>query len=73
MKGTKLQQVTLYRRKHLSDKEKEQLDSLHYKVDRLERKLDELTTKLEKHIDFIDATYEGLKNPIQAAKRFLGK
>ena len=32
-----------------------------------------LLEKLSKHIDFIDETYEGLRNPIQAAKRFLGK
>ena len=29
--------------------------------------------KLNKHIGFIDETYESLKNPINAAKRFLGR
>ena len=29
--------------------------------------------KLGKHIEFIDKTYEGLKNPIKAATRFLGR
>ena len=29
--------------------------------------------KLSKHIDFIDDTYEGLKNPIEAARRWLRK
>jgi len=32
-----------------------------------------LNLKLGKHIDFIDKTYEGLKNPIKAATRFLGR
>lgn len=51
----------------------EQLKTLAYKIDRVESKVDELSVKLNKHIDFIDETYEGLRNPIQAAKRFLGK
>ena len=29
--------------------------------------------KMSSHIDFIDKTYEGLRNPIDAAKRFLGR
>ena len=33
----------------------------------------ELTKKLEKHIDFIDKTYDGLKNPIEGVKRFLSR
>ena len=33
----------------------------------------QLNLKLGKHIDFIDKTYEGLKNPIKAATRFLGR
>ena len=51
----------------------EQLKTLSHKIDRVESKVDELYTKLNKHIGFIDETYEGLKNPILAAKRFLGK
>ena len=34
------------------------------------KKINELNEKLEKHIDFIDDTYEGLKNPIKMATRF---
>lgn len=48
----------------------EQLDK---KVDKLQLTLDDLNVKLSKHIGFIDETYEGLKNPIKAARRFLGK
>jgi|TARA_B100000925_G_scaffold276076_1_gene242865 hypothetical protein len=33
----------------------------------------ELNDKLTKHIDFIEKTYEGLRNPIDAARRWLGK
>ena len=29
--------------------------------------------KLEKHISFIDETYEGLRNPIEGVKRWLGR
>ena len=39
----------------------------------LEEKIDVLNSKLEKHIDFIDDTYEGLKNPIKMATRFFKK
>ena len=71
MKEIKLQQVILYRRKHLSDKEK--LEQLQKDLKRVEEKLDILTKKLEKHIDFIDKTYDGLKNPIEGVKRFLSR
>ena len=29
--------------------------------------------KLDKHIDFIERTYNDLKNPLEGVKRFLGK
>ena len=29
--------------------------------------------KLAKHIDFIERTYNDLKNPLEGVKRFLGK
>ncbi len=51
----------------------EQLKTLTLKIDRVEIKVDDLSKKLNKHIGFIDETYEGLKNPILAAKRFLGR
>lgn len=50
-----------------------QIDKLDEKMSRIETKLDKLTDKFEKHIEFIDQTYEGLKNPIAVAKRFLRK
>lgn len=53
--------------------DKEKLEMLELKIDKLQATIDRLSTKLEKHIDFIDNTYEGLRNPIDAAKRFLGK
>ena len=43
------------------------------KMYQLEEKIDVLNSKLEKHIDFIDDTYEGLKNPIKMATRFFKK
>ena len=51
----------------------DKLEKLELKVDKLQLTIEALDAKLTKHIGFIDDTYEGLKNPIQAAKRFLGK
>jgi uncharacterized protein YaaN involved in tellurite resistance len=56
------------------DKElKNKIEELDKKVDKIQLTLDQLDAKLSKHIDFIDNTYEGLRNPINAAKRFLGR
>lgn len=55
--------------KQLEDK----LEKLEIKVDKLQLTLEKLEIRIGKHIDFIDETYEGLKNPLNAAKRFLGK
>ena len=50
-----------------------EIELLTLKVEKLQLTLDALDAKLTKHIGFIDSTYEGLRNPIDAAKRFLGK
>lgn len=39
---------------------------LYNEVLQLKKKLE----KLDKHIDFIDQTYDGLKGPLSVAKRF---
>ena len=49
------------------------IEKLELKIDKIQLTLDKLETKLDKHIDFIDETYEGLRNPINAAKKFLGR
>ena len=49
------------------------LKDLHKKIDKLQLTFNELDAKLTKHIGFIDKTYDGLRNPIDAARRFLGK
>ena len=46
------------------------IDELYAKLDKIEKKIDKLSAKFDKHIDFIDDTYEGLKNPIKLATRF---
>ena len=46
------------------------IDELEKRLDTIEKKIDKLSAKLDKHIDFIDDTYEGLKNPIKMATRF---
>jgi len=55
------------------DKIINELKALALKVDALQDSVNELNSKLSKHIEFIDETYRGLKNPIDAAKRFLGR
>tara|TARA_E500000178_G_scaffold353191_1_gene418434 strand:+ start:171 stop:347 length:177 start_codon:yes stop_codon:yes gene_type:complete len=55
--------------KQLEDK----IEKLELKVDKLQLTLEALDAKITKHIGFIDETYEGLRNPIQVAKKFLGK
>ena len=49
------------------------IDELEKRLDTIEKKIDKLSAKLDKHIDFIDDTYEGLKNPIKMATRFFKK
>tara|TARA_B100000925_G_scaffold287100_1_gene265840 strand:- start:614 stop:808 length:195 start_codon:yes stop_codon:yes gene_type:complete len=51
----------------------DELHALHEKLDKLQLTVDELNAKLTKHIGFIDETYDGLKNPINAARRLLGR
>ena len=52
---------------------KKDFDILEKKLDNIEAKIDKLSAKLDRHIDFIDDTYEGLRNPINAAKKWLGR
>ena len=58
--------MSMYNNDDIMDK----LNQMESKMDRLESKIEELNGKLGKHIDFIDDTYEGLKNPIKMATRF---
>ena len=46
------------------------IDELEKKLDIIEAKIDKLNDNFQKHIEFIDNTYEGLKNPIKLATRF---
>ena len=46
------------------------IDELEVRLNTIETKIDRLSEKLDKHINFIDDTYEGLKNPIKMATRF---
>jgi len=46
------------------------IDEIMNKLDKIDSKINKLNEKLEKHINFIDDTYEGLKNPIKMAARF---
>tara|TARA_B100000424_G_scaffold32680_1_gene22291 strand:- start:224 stop:421 length:198 start_codon:yes stop_codon:yes gene_type:complete len=46
------------------------IDEVMTKLNNIDVKLNKLNDKLEKHINFIDDTYEGLKNPIKMATSF---
>ena len=50
-----------------------ELKKLQEKINKLQKTIDELSDILYKHIKFIDSTYEGLKNPIEAARKWLRK
>ena len=50
-----------------------ELQALHEKLEKIQLTVDELNAKLSKHIGFIDETYDGLKNPLHAAKKFFGR
>ena len=52
---------------------KEEIKKLKDKVDNLQKSVDKLSARLYKHIKFIDSTYDGLKNPIEAARKWLRK
>ena len=58
--------------KKLEDLEEEIKDSKE-KIEKVQLTLDELSVKLNRHLNLIDETYEGLKNPLDAAKRWLGR
>ena len=56
-----------------SEKLIKDMSNLHKKIDKLQLTINELDAKLTRHIGFIDDTYEGLRNPINAAKKWLGR
>ena len=49
------------------------MNKLHKRLDKIDNEVEGLKIKLEKHISFIDETYEGLRNPIEGVKRWLGR
>ena len=57
----------------MSKELEKKLDKLIDKVDKLQLTIEELDAKLSKHIGFIDETYDGLRNPINAARKFFGR
>ena len=53
--------------------DEKEIKKLNAKIDRLQKTVDDLSEVLYKHIEFIDKTYSGLKNPIEAARKWLRK
>ena len=51
----------------------DEMSKLHTRLDKIEAEVSSLNSTLQRHIEFIDKTYEGLKNPINAARRWLGR
>ncbi len=51
----------------------DKLEIIQLRLDKIELQQKELLNKFGSHVDFTNETYEGLRNPIKAAKRFLGK
>ena len=51
----------------------DEMSKLHTRLDKIESEVSNLNSTLQRHIEFIDKTYEGLKNPINAARRWLGR
>ena len=54
------------------DKIIDKLEIIQLRIDKMEIQHQELLHKFNRHVDFINDTYEGLRNPIRAAKKFLG-
>lgn len=52
---------------------KDKLEKLELRLEKIEIQQQMLLQKLSKHIEFIDNTYESLKNPIKAASRMFGR
>ncbi len=50
-----------------------EMNKIHERLDKIDNEVEGLKIKLEKHINFIDETYEGLRNPIEGVKRWLGR
>jgi hypothetical protein len=51
----------------------DKLEIVQLRLEKIELQQEQLLEKFNKHVDFINETYEGLRNPINAAKRFLGR
>ena len=55
------------------DKIIDKLEIIQLRIDKMEIQHQELLHKFNRHVDFIDETYEGLRNPIEGVKRWLGR
>ena len=63
-------------KKYMAENKKvflDEMSKLHTRLDKIEAEVSNLNSTLQRHIEFIDKTYEGLKNPINAARRWLGR
>ncbi len=47
----------------------DKLDNIQLRLEKIEIQQEHLLEKFSKHVDFINDTYEGLKNPLSVAKK----
>jgi len=55
------------------DKILDKLEIIQLRLEKIELQQEQLLGKFNKHVDFINETYEGLRNPIMTATKFFGR
>ena len=51
----------------------DKVEIIQLRLEKIELQQEQLLEKFNKHVDFINETYEGLRNPIRTATRFFGR
>lgn len=51
----------------------DKLEIIQLRLEKIEIQQEQLLNKFNKHVDFINETYEGLRNPIKTATKFFGR
>ena len=51
----------------------DKLEIIQLRLEKIEIQHEQLLDKFNKHVDFINDTYEGLRNPIDSVKKWLTK
>jgi hypothetical protein len=51
----------------------DKVEIIQLRLEKIELQQEQLLEKFNKHVDFINETYEGLRNPIRTATKFFGR